>query len=308
MKVYRNISDFKKLPFAVVTQGTFDGVHAGHKKILNHLCQRSSELKGESVVLTFFPHPRMVLFPDDDSIKLINTLDENISLLEQTGINHLIVLEFTDSIAKLSATHFVRDILVKAIGTRHLIVGYDHRFGRNREGSFSDLQDFSTIYDFTIEQISEVDINEITVSSSKIRNALLKGDIDTASDFLQRKFSLSGQVVEGNKLGRTIGYPTANINVKEKYKIIPGDGVYAVHIQLNQGFYDGMLNIGNRPTINGTSRVIEVNIFNFDASIYNENIKIEFVKRIRDEIKFPSLNDLKAQLFKDKQTAIEILK
>jgi riboflavin kinase/FMN adenylyltransferase len=307
LKVYRNIADFKKLPFAVVTQGTFDGVHAGHKKILDSLVERAREYNGESVVLTFFPHPRMVLFPDDESIKLINTLEENIVLLEATGVAHLIVLEFTEAIGRLSAMHYVRDILVNTIGTRHLIVGYDHRFGRNREGNYSHLQEYAGIYNFTLEQISEVDINAITVSSTKIRNAILIGDMETASDYLQRNFAMHGEVVDGNKLGKAIGFPTANIYVKEKYKIIPADGVYAVHVMVKNKRYGGMLNIGNRPTINGTDRVIEVNIFNFDETIYKEHIEIEFVKRIRSEEKFPSLEDLKDQLFRDKQTALEIL-
>ncbi len=307
MRVYRDIAEFEKLSNAVVTQGTFDGVHAGHKKILSHLKHRAEELKGESVVLTFFPHPRMVLFPDDDSVRLINTLEENIEQFENAGVQHLIILEFTAAIAKLSAVHFVRDILVNAIGTKHLIVGYDHRFGRNREGSLSDLQEFGHVYDFSIEKISEVDVNEITVSSTKIRNAILAGDLFTASSYLQRNFTLHGIVADGNKLGRTIGFPTANVLVQEKYKIVPADGVYAVYVYLGEKKFPGMLNIGNRPTVNGINRVVEVNIFNFDAQIYKENLIVEFVARIRDEQKFSDIEALKNQLVKDKQIAIDIL-
>jgi riboflavin kinase/FMN adenylyltransferase len=307
LHVYRNISDFKKLSHAVVTQGTFDGVHAGHLKILDQLCARAKERNGESVVLTFFPHPRMVLFPNDESIKLINTLEENIELLEKAGVQHLIVLEFTPEIAHLSALHFVRDILVNAIGTRHLIVGYDHRFGHNREGSFSDLMEYATIYDFTLEQISEVDVNAITVSSTKVRNAITNGEVDTASAYLQHPYTLRGEVVEGNKIGRQLGFPTANILVREHYKILPKDGVYAVHVHVGGQVHRGMLNIGKRPTVGGLQRVIEVNILNFDADIYRQTIKVSFVKRIRDEEKFPSLEDLKKQLATDRITTEKIL-
>jgi riboflavin kinase/FMN adenylyltransferase len=196
---------------------------------------------------------------------------------------------------------------VNTIGTRHLIVGYDHRFGHNREGSFKQLLEYSTVYDFTVEQIPEVDVNAITVSSTKIRNAILNGDMETASKYLERNFTLHGEVVEGNKLGRTLGFPTANIEVHNKYKILPKDGVYAVHVLVDGVKYGGMLNIGNRPTINGSSRVIEVNIFNFESDIYKETIGIEFIKRTRDEIKFPSLDSLKDQLLTDQKTIKELL-
>ncbi len=295
------------MPRAVVTQGTFDGVHAGHKKILSKLCDRAKQLNGESVVLSFFPHPRMVLFPHDESIKLINSLDENIELLSRAGIEHLIVLEFNQKIANYTALHFVRDILINTIGAKHLIVGYDHRFGHNREGSFTNLTDYASLYDFTLEQINEVDINDITVSSTKIRKAILQGDMETASSYLQHHFSIQGMVTEGNKLGRTIGFPTANIKIIEAYKIIPADGVYAVYVTVDDTRFIGMLNIGNRPTINGITRVIEVNIDNFDANIYHKKIRVELVKRIRDEQKFSTLEDLKKQLLIDRQTVKEIL-
>ncbi len=307
MQIHTSIANFKKLANAVVTQGTFDGVHAGHQKILSDLKEKATELNGESVVLTFFPHPRMVLFPDDESIKLINTLDENIELFRQTGIQHLIVLEFTKEISQLSAVHFVRDILVNAIGTKHLIVGYDHRFGHHREGNFDNLQEFASTYNFTIEKISEVDINNITVSSTKIRKALLAGDVKTAQKYMIHPFTIKGEVMEGNKIGRKIGFPTANIKIKEPYKIVPADGVYAVRIKHLDAHYNGMLNIGKRPTVDGTNRVIEVNIFNFDADIYGEQLCISFIDRIRDEQKFPSLDELKKQLFLDRKKSEEIL-
>ncbi|MCX6190419.1 MAG: bifunctional riboflavin kinase/FAD synthetase [Bacteroidetes bacterium] len=307
MQVYTQIADFKKLPNAIVTQGTFDGVHAGHKKILSRLSERALALKGESVVLTFFPHPRMVLFPNDENIKLINTLEENIKLLSETGIQHLIVLEFTPAIASLTALQLVRDILVNAIGTRHFIIGYDHRFGHNRAGSYENLKEFSQIYDFTLEKVGEVEINDITVSSTKIRRALLQGDIETATDYLQHRFTLRGIVTEGNKLGRTLGFPTANFLIQEKYKIIPADGVYAVQVIINEMQYGGMLNIGNRPTIGGLTRVLEVNIFNFEADIYGELIEVAFIKRIRHEQKFASIEELQKQLFMDRNTVNELL-
>jgi riboflavin kinase/FMN adenylyltransferase len=307
MQVYKKLEDFKKLPHAVVTQGTFDGVHAGHKKILRTLIQRADEQQGESVVLTFFPHPRMILFPDDPEIRLINTLGENIKCLEKEGIGHLVILNFDQEIAKLSALHFVRDILVNTIGTRHLIVGYDHRFGRHREGSIKDLKEYSHLYDFTLEQIDEVDVNNITVSSTKIRNAILTGDISTANKFLERYFMMHGIVVEGNKLGRTIGFPTANINIPESYKIIPADGVYAVWITVKGQRYQAMLNIGNRPTVEGKQRTIEANIFNFESDIYGEEVTLDFAARIRDEQRFDGLDALKDQLIKDKETTKNIL-
>lgn len=307
MKVYQKISDFTRLPYAVVTQGTFDGVHAGHQKIISQLKKRAIEANGETVVLTFFPHPRMVLFPDDPDIKLINTVEENIELLGKEGIQHLIVLEFTEALAKLSALHFVRDILVNGIGTRHLIIGYDHRFGRNREGSFNDLQEYSQIYGFNLEKINEVDVNDITVSSTKIRNAILTGDIRQAAAYMNKNYTLKGTVVPGKKLGKTIGFPTANIHVPESYKIVPADGVYAVRVTHKNVVFGGMLNIGNNPTVDGINRTIEVNIFNFESDIYGDRIQVEFIQRLREGQKFISLEALKAQLLIDKHQALEIL-
>lgn len=307
MRIYHSLEEFTRLPHAVVTQGTFDGVHEGHRTILNRLTERAREQKGESVVLTFFPHPKMVLFPDDNSIQLINTLEENCQSLEKEGIDHLIILRFTEEFSRLSAVQFVRNVLVNAIGTRHLIVGYDHRFGHHREGGFEELTEMSGLYNFTLEQIPEVDINRIAVSSTKVRHAIHRGDMQTARDYLGRNFLISGNVVEGNKLGRTIGFPTANIRIEEKYKIIPGEGVYAVRVHRGDRIYGGMLNIGKRPTFDGKTQQIEVHIFNFDDSIYGEHLTLEVILKTRDEVKFESADALVKQLHADATQIKEIL-
>ena len=300
MKVYRNIDEFQKLDNAIVTTGTFDGVHVGHQKIIKRLKEIAQKEVGETVLLTFFPHPRVVLFPENDELKLLTTEEEKISLLKFYGVDHLIIHPFTKEFSRLSSVDFVRNILVNKIGTQKLVIGYNHHFGRNREGTFEHLREFGPIYGFDVEEIPAQDIDSINVSSTKIRQAVLAGDIKTANLYLGHSYSLSGNVMPGNKIGRTIGFPTANILVKQNYKMIPLDGVYAVDVFFKGEKHVGMLNIGNKPTVGINEKTIEVNIFDFDQDIYNQEIVISFKDRIRDELKFKDLNALVDQLRKDK--------
>ncbi len=307
MKVHYNIDEIPAIKNAIVSQGTFDGVHMAHKKIIERLKQIASIKNGESVIITFEPHPRIVLLPLDHGLQLLSTLNEKINLLEKAGIDHLIILPFTKEFSRLSSEQFIRNILVNKIKTNTLVIGYDHRFGKNREGSFEHLKNSASLYEFEVEEIPEQDIDEIAVSSTKIRQALLNNDIQTAQKYLGNSYSLEGKVIKGNQLGRTIGYPTANIEVENSYKLIPQDGVYAVWVWYNKARFGGMLNIGNNPTIKDKGRSIEVNIFDFEKEIYTENLKIEFVSKLRNEEKFDGLDALKNQLHLDKQNALAIL-
>ncbi|OYU95921.1 MAG: riboflavin biosynthesis protein RibF [Bacteroidetes bacterium B1(2017)] len=307
MKVYRSLDEFTKIKRAIVTQGTFDGVHAAHRVILQQLKKLAHDLQGETVLITYDPHPRMVLFPDDHGLQLLSTVDEKIALLEEQGIDHLVILPFTKEFSRLSSLEFIRDILVNKIGTKYLVIGYNHRFGKNREGSFAHLKEFAPTYGFELKEISEHDVDEVSVSSTRIREALRNGEVEQASRFLCKPYSIIGVVVEGRKLGRTIGYPTANIEVNSDLKLIPGDGVYAVWVYVGTQKYGGMLNIGNNPTIPGKGRSIEVNIFKFSETIYNQSIRIEFVNKLRNEVKFNSLDTLKSQLHNDNLRALECL-
>ena len=306
MKVYHSLEEFSKLDNAIVTTGTFDGVHIGHQAILNRLVEFAKKEKGESVLITFFPHPRMVL-QKDLGIKLLNTVSEKIALLSKTGIDHLLVFPFTKEFSRMSSVDFVRDILVNKIGTKKLVIGYDHQFGRNREGSFNHLQEYGPVYGFDVEEISAQDIDDISVSSTKIRSALINnGDVKTAGKYLGSLYHLSGAVVSGKRIGKKIGFPTANIKIEEDYKLIPKDGVYAVSLEIDRVNYKGMLNIGKRPTVEGIDRTIEVNIFDFDKEIYDHEIKLCFVDRLRDEQKFENIEALKNQLSTDKENALKI--
>lgn len=307
MKVHYNIDEIPAIKNAIVSQGTFDGVHMAHKKIIERLKQIASIKNGETVIITFEPHPRIVLLPLDHGLQLLSTLNEKINLLEKAGVDHLIILPFTKEFSRLSSEQFIRNILVNKIKTNTLVIGYDHRFGKNREGSFEHLKNSASLYEFEVEEIPEQDIDDIAVSSTKIRQALLNNDIQTAQKYLGNSYSLEGKVIKGKQLGRTIGYPTANIEVENSYKLIPQDGVYSVWVWYNKARFGGMLNIGNNPTIKDKGRSIEVNIFDFEKEIYTENLKIEFVSKLRNEEKFDGLNALKNQLHIDKQNTLEIL-
>lgn len=307
MKVYTNIDDFKGVKSPIVTTGTFDGVHLGHQKLISRLKDVAREENGETVLLTFSPHPRMVLFPDDNELKLLNSLPEKIELLEKYGVDHLIIYPFTKEFSRLTSIEFVRNILVNSIQTKRLVIGYNHHFGRNREGSFEHLKEYGPLYGFEVEEIPAKDIDHIQISSTKIRNALLIGDVKTATNYLGHEYTLTGTVVKGKQLGRTIGYPTANLLITDQYKLIPGDGVYAVKIKHKNNYYGGMLNIGNNPTVEGKGKSIEVNIFDFDKVIYGDEATIYFIERLRDEVKFKNLDDLKEQLAKDKKESLKLI-
>jgi riboflavin kinase/FMN adenylyltransferase len=307
MKIYYNINDFNGCNKSVVTLGTFDGVHVGHKQIINRLIKIANEENGESVVITFNPHPRLVLFPEDNDLKLLSDLQEKITLFQKSGIQHLIIHPFTLAFSRLTTTEFVRDLLISKINTHYLVIGYDHRLGRNREGSLEQLRELESVFDFKVIEIPKQEVDHVAVSSTKIRHALLNGDIQNANRYLGYNYSITGKVVSGNKIGKKLDFPTANIQVNEPLKLIPGVGVYAVYINYNNNRYGGMLNIGYRPTFYGRNLTIEVHIFNFNKEIYNETLTVELVARIRDEKKFDSADQLKKQLFEDREYAIELL-
>jgi len=307
MKIYHGIEDFVRLDYAVVTSGTFDGVHVGHQKILSRLREVAQRHHGETVVITFWPHPRLVLHPEDTSLKLLNTFEEKADLLRAQGIDHLVRIPFTKEFSQLTSEQFIRQIIVDTIGTRKLVIGHDHHFGKNREGSFEQLLLNGPKYGFEVEEIPRQDIDHVGVSSTKIRKTLEEGDIDTATHFLGNYYTLTGRVVMGDKLGRLLGYPTANIEVDTAYKLIPADGIYAVTVDHAHNRYKGMLYIGNRPTVNGIKRNIEVNLFDFAQDIYGESLTIHFHKLIRGDAKFADLEALKVQLHLDKIAALDAL-
>ena len=307
MKIYEGLESFNRLPRAIVTSGTFDGVHIGHQQILAKLIALAKKEGGETVVITFWPHPRLVLHPDSKDLKLLSTFEEKASLLAKSGVDHLIKIAFTPEFAQLSSTEFIQQILIDAIGTTHLVIGYDHRFGKNREGSFDHLVANKEKYGFEVEEISRQDVDSVGVSSTRIRNALAAGQVEIASEYLGRPYSFSGTVVEGDKIGRTLGYPTANISVAATYKLIPADGVYAVEVGIDGQSFKGMLYIGNRSTLDGQQRRVEVNIFDFNENLYNKELSVFLIRQIRTELTFDSLDALKAQLHLDKEAAMAIL-
>ena len=306
MKVYEGIDGFVPKGNAIVTSGTFDGVHIGHQKILNTLQDIAAATGGETVLITYWPHPRLVLNPEAH-IKLLTTFDEKSRVLEGFGLDHLIKIPFTKEFARTSSLDFIRNILVKGIGTHTLVIGYDHRFGHNREGNFESLKANAANYGFRVEEIPRQDVDNVGVSSTKIRKALWQGDIRTANAFLGWEYCLNGTVVPGAQRGRQIGFPTANIQINDPLKLIPADGVYAVRVILDNKLYRGMLNIGNRPTVDGAQHAIEVHILDFDGNLYDRPIRIKMVERIRPEKRFADMNELREQLVKDRKLAQKIL-
>ena len=307
MKVYKSLSDFTPLKNAVVTSGTFDGVHLGHRKIISRLLETSNEKNGESVVITFWPHPRLIVSPNSNNLRLLSNLDEKIELLAELGVGHLLVLPFTREFSELTSEEFVGDILISGIGTKTLVIGYDHRFGKNREGGFDYLKKNSERFQIDIVEIPRQEIERLTISSTKIRESLQKGDIKVANELLGRYYSFQGLVKKGRQLGRTIGFPTANVNVSKKYKLIPAFGVYAVKVHLRDQIFKGVMNIGNRPTVDGIGITQEVHILDFDDDIYGEILKVDVVDYIRPELKFEGVKELIEEITLDCEKAREIL-
>lgn len=306
MEIIHSLSNYNHTEKTVVTIGTFDGVHIGHQKILEQVIASAKKQKLKSVLLTFFPHPRMVL-QKEASIELINTIDEKANLLAKLGLDFLVIHPFSIEFSRLTALDFVRDILVNQLNTSKLIIGYDHHFGKNREGNLEQLTEYSFLYDFNVVEIPAQDINDVSVSSTKIRKALSEKNIRTANRYLGYNFMLTGKVVNGKQLGGKIGFPTANISVKEAYKLIPKTGVYVVKSKINDIDFYGMMNIGFRPTVNGKHQTIEVHFFNFKGNLYEQNLTIEVLYFLRDEQKFTSVEKLISQLKIDKTNALNYL-
>jgi riboflavin kinase / FMN adenylyltransferase len=307
VKIYEGIEDFGPVNNPVVTSGTFDGVHLGHRKILERIRDVADEIHGETVLITFWPHPRLVLYPEEHNLRLLSTFEEKTKLLRQYGIDHLITIPFTKEFSEMGSGEFIQKILVDKINTKKLVIGYDHRFGKNREGGFEYLKANIHSYDFELEEISREDVDHVGVSSTKIRRALEEGNIPVANEYLGRDYELNGIIIKGQQLGRSIGFPTANIHIPNDYKLIPCDGAYAVTVDVEGKINKGMLNIGNRPTVDGTSRTIEVNLFDFNGDLYDKRVCVYFKAYLRPEVKFSDIDALKSQLKSDREKAIAIL-
>ena len=306
MKVYTDIDSLPVFTRAVITTGSFDGVHTGHAQIISQLLQEAENIDGTPVLITFFPHPKQIVQIKDKPLFVINTPEEKYGLLQNLGIKNIVVVPFDKSFSELSAQDYINKFLVQKFHPAIVVVGYDHRFGNNREGDFDLLKKAGDQNGFEVKEIPEHILKDITISSTKIRNAIQTGDIETAASYLGYDYFFSGKVIQGNKLGRTIGYPTANLLIENENKLIPADGVYAVDVELAERKLKGMMNIGLRPTVDGKKRTIEVNIFNFNEDIYGEDLKITLKKHLRSEIKFAGLEELKAQLAKDKEAAMDL--
>ncbi len=308
MVIHEGYEDLNfKLP--VVTLGIFDGVHRGHRFLIDTLISRARETHGESVVITFQPHPRLVLDKENSKLRFLSTFEEKIQLLEKTGIDHLVIIEFTNEFSSMKARDFVKEVLVSKVRTKHLIIGHDHHFGYRGEGNFETIKDCAEFSGIIVEQVSGFHSGMEPISSSLIREELLKGNPVKANELLGYCYSIKGIVIEGEKLGRKIGFPTANIKLGDPHKLVPGDGVYAVEVMVNKNKYNGMMSIGTNPTVNKDARVrsVEVNIFNFDRDIYGEEIEVIFRFRLRDEQKFDSIRQLSHQIELDKEKVIELL-
>lgn len=305
MRIYKGIDELGAFKNSVVTIGTFDGAHKGHQKILSRLNDRAKETQGESILFTFYPHPRMIVFPENHNLKLLQTIDEKIESLASFGLDNLIIYPFTKEFSRLTAFEFVRDILVEKLKVKTLVIGYDHQFGRNREGDLAFLKETAKIFDFDVEEISAEEVQEVNVSSTKIRQSLNNGNIERANEFLGRPFLCTGIVVEGKRLGRELGFPTLNIEVNNEHKILPKDGVYAVKVQIQGQHFKGMMNIGQNPTVQNNSeqeKKLEVHIFDFDKEVYGAEVKVFFQKFVRDEKTFSNLEELKSQLIQDEKS------
>jgi len=307
MQIYRDIEEFPCLECPIVTIGTFDGVHLGHQKILKRLKDIANQANGEVLLLTFYPHPRKVLFPEQNDLQLLSTLDEKVKLLSNYGVQHLVIHPFTKDFSQMEHNDFIKEVLVKKLGVQTLVIGYDHQFGHNRKGSFKELAQLAPNYGFNLEEIPEQDIDEVAISSTRIRKALLKGDVKDAAALLGYDYQITGKVVEGKQLGRTLGFPTANLLPFDKDKLVPAMGVYAVLVEVLGATFKGVLSIGNRPTFDNGERSIEVNIFDFDAVIYNEPITLTFKEYLRGDLKFSSAAELVLQMNKDKAKSLELL-
>lgn len=308
MKIYNNFTDFIKIPNAIVTIGTFDGVHLGHQAILKDMVNAAKDIDGETVVITFYPHPRQVLKIDSSNLRFITTQEEKIKHLEEIGIDNLIVVNFTREFSHIPSDVFIRDYVLEKINPAKIVIGYDHHFGKNRTGDFNLLKDLSSQYNFKVQRIEAHDVENIAVSSTKIRIALQRGDVEHANMLLGYQYSYSGKVVSGNKIGRELGYRTANLDVKKEYRLIETPGVYATYVDFEGKVFKSMTYIGSKPTINDDKEEnIEVHLFDFDDDIYEKDVKIRFVKRIRDERKFDNLEDLKRQIIIDEKQIRELL-
>ena len=302
------LEDVERVPNSVITVGTFDGVHAGHRAIIDTVAEKARKREARSVLVTFDPHPRDIINPGDAGIKLLTTLPERSEILEELGIDTMVVIPFDRDFSLLSSEEFIRDIIYKKVGVSEFVIGYDHQFGRNREGTIETIERLGKELGFDSYVVSKREVGEKTVSSTAIRNAISEdGNVEEAANFLQRPYRLNGTVVHGDKRGKEIGFPTANIKPEHSRKIIPKDGVYAVRVRINGDWYDGMMNIGTRPTFDGKVRTLEVNLFNFDQDIYGKEVQVRFYNRIRDEKKFEGKEELVNQLEQDQKEAKELL-